>query len=124
MCGIVGVSVGRGCVYITTYEEGEGGNEHFEGPRIYDREDPRSGGGGKAYDGAREVVHRHARGEAKDGSEKDNETIWNRQREGEIPMGGIGRRQKMRHLHRMRHAEGADETGLRDVKTKIEREMA
>jgi len=86
--------------------------------RIQDR------GGGKAYDGAREVVHRHARGEAKDGSEKDNETIWNRQREGEIPMGGIGRRQKMRHLHRMRHAEGADETGLRDVKTKIEREMA
>jgi len=122
MCGIVGVSVGRGCVYIATYEEGEGGNERFEGLRSYDREESRSGGG--AYDGAREVVHYHARGKAKGGSEKDNETIWNGQREGEIPMGGIGRRQKMRHLYRMRHAEEADETGLRDVKTEIEREMA
>jgi len=43
--GIVGVeaiSVGRGCVYTATYEEREGGSEHFEG-RSYDREDPRSG---------------------------------------------------------------------------------
>jgi len=30
---------------------------------------------GGAYDGAREVVHRHAQGKAKVGSEKDNETI-------------------------------------------------
>jgi len=77
--------------------------------------------GGGAYDGAREVVHRHARGKAKAGSEKGNETIWNRQREGEIPMGGIGRRKKMRHFYRMRHAEEADGAGLRDLQTEIER---
>jgi len=42
MCEIVGVeavSVGRGCVYTAAYEEGGGGNEHFEGHRSYDREE-------------------------------------------------------------------------------------
>jgi len=96
----------------------DGRGEHFETRRSYDRENPRSG----VYDGAREVVHCRARGKAKAGS--DNETIWNRRREGEIPMDGIGKRQKMRYSYRMRHVEEADETSLRDVKTEIEREIA